>query len=586
VGSVYVFVRSGGVWKQQQELTASDGTVNDRFGFTVAVSGDIAVVGASAKDINSKHAQGAAYVFVRSGGVWTQQQELTAADGATLDQFGGAVAVSGNTVLIGAFYKTVGSNAEQGAAYVFVQSGAAWTQQQELTATDGAAKDHLGYSVSLSGDTALIGAPDRTTGKGAAYVFVRSSGAWTQQQVLTALDAVAGSYSNGNLIGGDLLGGSVAVSGGTAVVGAFNKNSYRGAAYVFAQSGTAWTQQQELTAADGAAGDYFARSVAVSGGTAVIGAYQQNGAQGAAYVFTQSGTAWTQQQELTASDGAANDNFGDSVSLSGGTALIGAAGHTVGSNAYQGAAYAIVATGPIIAGVAVSGGGVNIAQNAWTEIYGANLAPSSAASGLTWSTAPSFASGVMPTSLDGVSVTVNGIPAYIYYISPTQINVLTPLDSTVGPVAVVVNNGTTTTAAYTANLQAVSPGFLRFGDFIHIVAQHADWTFVGPVSLSVPGYTFTPAVPGEVIVLYGDGFGLPVTTLTAGSMYQSGALPEYPQITIGGVASTVQYAAVISPGLYQINVLVPTVPSSGDNQVIATYGGVSSPTGAMIPVAE
>jgi uncharacterized protein (TIGR03437 family) len=241
---------------------------------------------------------------------------------------------------------------------------------------------------------------------------------------------------------------------------------------------------------------------------------------------------------------------------------------------------------PAITGVGVSGGNAGIAQNAWTSIYGTNLAPARDASGLTWSTAPSFASGVMPTSLDGVSVTVNGKPAYVSFICPTQINVLTPLDSTVGPVAVVVNNGSTTSAAYTDNLQAVSPGFLRFGDVIHIVAQHADYSFVGPASLSVPGYTFTPAVPGEVIALYGDGFGLPVTTLTAGSMYQSGALPEYPQITIGGVASTVQYAAVISPGLYQINVLVPAVPSSGDNQLIATYAGVSSPTGAMIPVVE
>jgi uncharacterized protein (TIGR03437 family) len=241
---------------------------------------------------------------------------------------------------------------------------------------------------------------------------------------------------------------------------------------------------------------------------------------------------------------------------------------------------------PVVTGIGVSGGGTNIAQNAWVSIYGSNLAPASVgAGGLTWSSAPSFASGEMPTSLDGVSVTVNGIPAYVYFICPTQINVLTPLDSTTGPVAVVVNNGATIGAAYTAQMAAVSPGFLRYGDGVHIVAQHADYSLVGPASMSSPGYTFTPAVPGEVIALYGDGFGLPVTTLTAGSEYQSGALPEYPQITIGGVTAAVQYAAVISPGLYQINVLVPAVPASGDNQVIATYEGASSPAGAMIPIA-
>jgi uncharacterized protein (TIGR03437 family) len=239
-----------------------------------------------------------------------------------------------------------------------------------------------------------------------------------------------------------------------------------------------------------------------------------------------------------------------------------------------------------ITGVGVSGGGVNIAPNAWVSIYGANLAPSSAASGLTWSSASSFASGQMPTSLDGVSVTVNGKPAYIYFISPTQVNVLTPLDSMIGPVAVVVNNGSTTTAAFTANLQTAAPGFLRFGDGVHIAALHADDSYLGPASMSVPGYTFTPAAPGETIMLFGDGFGLPTTALTAGSAVQQAELPTLPQITIGGAPADVQYAGLISPGLYQINVTVPTTAATGDNQVIAAYAGFASPTGAMITVAQ
>jgi len=241
-----------------------------------------------------------------------------------------------------------------------------------------------------------------------------------------------------------------------------------------------------------------------------------------------------------------------------------------------------------ITGVGVSGGGTSIAQNAWVEIYGAGLTPASVgAGGLTWTNAPSFASGQMPTQLQGVSVTVDDKPAYTYFISPRQVNVLTPLDSATGPVAVTVNNGTATSAAYTANLLPAAPGFLRFGDGIHIAAEHADYSFLGPASMSVPGYTFTPAKPGEIILLYGDGFGLPATTLIAGSDVQSGPLPTpWPQVTIGGTIATVQYAGVIGPGLYQLNVVVPLTAPNGDNQVIATYGGASSPTGAMIPVAQ
>ena len=267
------------------------------------------------------------------------------------------------------------------------------------------------------------------------------------------------------------------------------------------------------------------------------------------------------------------------------TVLITAAGAT-GSAAAVSVALVVQTPQPAITGVSVSGGGADIAQNAWVSIYGVNLAPANVGAGLTWSSAPSFASGQMPTQLQGVSVTVNGKPAYIYFISPAQVNVLTPLDSTTGPVTVEVNNGTTTSAAFTANLQAAAPGLLRFGDGIHIAAEHADYILLGPASMSVPDYTFTPATRGETILLFGDGFGLPVTTLMAGSDVQLGALPTWPQVTIGGTAADVQWAGLISPGLYQINVVVPPNAASGDDQVIATYAGASSPTGAMIPVSQ
>jgi uncharacterized protein (TIGR03437 family) len=267
------------------------------------------------------------------------------------------------------------------------------------------------------------------------------------------------------------------------------------------------------------------------------------------------------------------------------TVLVTAAGAT-GSPASVSVTLVVQSPQPTITGAGVSGGGANIAQNAWIEIYGSDLAPGSVGAGLTWSSAPSFATGQMPTSLGGVSVTVNGKPAYVYFVSAAQVNVLTPLDSTIGSVAIEVNNGSATSAAFTANLQAAAPGFLRFSDGIHIAALHANYTYLGPASMSVPGYTFTPAAPGETILLFGDGFGLPVSTLTAGSAVQTGPLPTLPQVTIGGTAADVQWAGLISPGLYQINVLVPSNAASGDNQVIATYAGASSPSGAMIPVSQ
>ena len=325
-GEAYVFVRSGTTWTQQQTLTALDGATNAVFGFSVSVSGDTAVVGAPNQDENDS--PGAAYVFTRSGTTWTQQQKLTASDGSFINEFGISVSVSGDTAVVGAFQQQ-----PVAAAYVFVRSGTTWTQQQKLTASDPVAGDDFGFSVSVSGDTAVVGASFAAFGgsvsQGKAYVFVRSGTTWTQQQKLTASDGVAG----------DLFGFSVSVGGDTAVVGATGNNS-RGAAYVFVRSGTTWTQQQKLTASDGLAGDAFGTSVSVSGDTAVVGAIGNN-SQGAAYVFVRNGTTWTQQQKLTASDGVAGDFFGRSVSVDQGTAVIGAQA----KNSAQGAAYVFRNTG-------------------------------------------------------------------------------------------------------------------------------------------------------------------------------------------------------------------------------------------------
>ncbi len=348
-GAAYVFVRSGTTWSQQTtpSLLASDGATNDEFGYAVALSGDgnTALIGAYAKNVGSNTYQGAAYVFVRSGTTWSQQTtpSLLASDGAGSDLFGWSVALSadGDTALIGAS----GKSSDKGAAYVFVRSGTTWSQQTtpSLLANNGAANDLFGASVALSadGNTALIGAYFKNSNKGAAYVFVRSGTVWSQQTTpsLLASDGAAG----------DRFGYAVALSadGTTALIGAYSKSSLKGAAYIFVRSGTTWSQQTtpSLLASDGAAGDSFGYAVALSadGNTALIGASGKNSYKGAAYVFVRSGTTWSQQTtpSLTASDGAANDFFGYAVALSadGNTALIGAYAKNVGSNTYQGAAY-------------------------------------------------------------------------------------------------------------------------------------------------------------------------------------------------------------------------------------------------------
>lgn len=351
-GAVYVLIRTGSAWAQQAKLLANDPASYDRFGAEISLSsdGNTALVGALMKNGPAGNYQGAAYVFTRSGSVWTQQAKLLANDPSASDQFGVGLSLSpdGSTALIGAYVKNGPTNiSQQGAAYVFTRSGSVWTQQAKLLASDPAESDFFSYSVALSsdGNTALIGAWHKVgvagTQQGAAYVFTRSGSVWTQQAKLLAGDPAQN----------DAFGWSVSLSsdGNTALIGAYSKyTSYtgEGAAYVFTRSGAVWSQQAKLVSSDPSSAEYFGGSVSLSsdGATALIGAYNKTGTagagQGAAYVFTRSGSVWTQQTKLLASDPATDDYFGYSVSLSsdGATALIGAQGK-IGTYPGQGAAY-------------------------------------------------------------------------------------------------------------------------------------------------------------------------------------------------------------------------------------------------------
>ncbi|KAB7725595.1 hypothetical protein F5984_25840 [Rudanella paleaurantiibacter] len=320
-GAAYIFVRSGSNWVQQAKLTANDGASGDVFGVSVAISGDYAVVGARADDVNANADQGSAYVFVRSGTNWTQQAKLTASDGAPDDKFGNAVAISGDYILVSAFMDDIGANADAGSAYIFMRSGTSWVQQAKLTAADGATNDQFGSSVAISGDYAIVGVNFddiiANTDQGSAYVFVRSGTSWTQQAKLTAADGEPT----------DNFGYGVGISGDYAIVGAYTDdiNSIRdqGSAYVFVRSGTSWVQQAKLTAFyDGATSDLFGGSVAISGDYALIGAFGSNVYQGSAYVFIRSGTNWNQVRRVVDNSPPYTFN-GYSVGISNGTFIIG-----------------------------------------------------------------------------------------------------------------------------------------------------------------------------------------------------------------------------------------------------------------------
>jgi uncharacterized protein (TIGR03437 family) len=222
-----------------------------------------------------------------------------------------------------------------------------------------------------------------------------------------------------------------------------------------------------------------------------------------------------------------------------------------------------------------------IAPNTWVEIKGSNLA----ATGDTriWQGSDFSAGGLtMPTTLDGVSATVNGKAAYIYYISPTQANILTPPDAISGSVAVRLSYGGQTSAAFMAPAQALSPAFFVFGGGPYVAAIHSDGAYIGPATL-YPGLT-TPAKPGETIAIYADGFGATNSPVQSGSVTQSGVLTPLPAVTIGGVPATVQFAGLVGPGEFQFNVVVPAGLDNGDQPITATYNGASTQAGTLLTV--
>ena len=289
LGAAYVFTLADGTWTQTQKLTADDsdpaGLLN--FGFSVGLSGSTILVGADAATFGANDFQGAVYVFNETGGTWTQTQKFSGDDAGVGDIFGISLAFDGTNAVVGAYAQNQGT----GAAYVFANSGGTFTQTQKLVASDAATVAYFGGAVALSGSTILIGSfsasPGGVDSQGAAYIFTNTGGIWTQTQELFADDGVAS----------DQFGRALALDGTTALIDAPgaagpegpNAGTAYGAVYVFDGSGGTWTQTQKLYANDGQRGAQFGWPVTLDGDTALMGSYlwtsPQGQTQGSAYFF-------------------------------------------------------------------------------------------------------------------------------------------------------------------------------------------------------------------------------------------------------------------------------------------------------------
>ncbi len=408
-GAAYVFVRSGNSWTLQAYLKAFNAQSYDFFGRRVAISGDTVVVSAEAEDGSGTGVNppvdelapsaGAAYVFTRSGNVWSPQAYLKPSESDTGDAFGMGLAISGDTIVVGSEFED-GSGAgvnpppsnnlpNSGAVYVFTRNGNTWSQQAYLKASNPDLGDTFGDAVSISGDTIIVGAenedtgaagvnpvPDETSSRaGAAYIFVRNGNTWSQQAFLKASNPGAS----------DVFGISVGISGDTAVVGAsWEKTSLggvnptpdellagAGAAYVFVRNGNTWSQQAFLKASNPGTSDIFGAAVSISGETIVVGAPNEGSSgtginstpdelasyAGAGYVFVRNGSTWSQQAYVKASNSETNDRFGVSVALSGDTAIFGSWDEDSSNSGVNGtpdelaptsgAAYVVTGLGPL-----------------------------------------------------------------------------------------------------------------------------------------------------------------------------------------------------------------------------------------------
>jgi len=319
-GSAYIFKRSGTIWTQEAKLVAADGTDNDQFGRSVYIKGDYAIIGAVNDDGNGVTYSGSAYIFRRSGTTWSKEAKIFASDGTEFDLFGISVSMDGDYAIVGASFDDENGDFS-GSVYIFKRSGTTWSQETKLLASDGEAEDRFGASVCIKGDYVFVGASrgnnKNNIDSGTVYVYKHSGTTWILETKLLA--------SDGDSL--DKFGASASIDGDYFIVGApgdDDNGNHSGSVYIFERDESSWMEITKLLASDGAAEDWFGFSVSIYDNYAIVGALYDDTQRGSAYVFKHSGTTWSQDAKLLASDGEAEDSFGCSVSISGDYAIVGA----------------------------------------------------------------------------------------------------------------------------------------------------------------------------------------------------------------------------------------------------------------------
>ena len=597
VGAAWIFRRIDGEWQQSGAKLIGSG-YEGRIplqGSSVGLSadGNTAIVGG----IGDRDYVGAAWIFARSGTRWEQQGSKlvgTAAVGQSLQGVSVALSADGNTAIVGGH----GDNRGIGAAWVFTRSAGEWRQQAKLFAEGVTGNVRQGVSVALSadGNTALIGGP----GGSAAWVYLRTGGTWKEQRKLVGISGPNTRPSS--------QGASVALSadGDTAIVGGPTTQTggpVTGAAWVFSHSSGVWNQQGSNLVGTGWAGlSNQGSSVALSrsGDVALVGAAGDSGSgtgTGAAWIYRRKDGIWSQQGGKIVGSGVLGGVAyqGKSVALSedGTVAILG--GH--GDDAKAGAAWVFSVSAPPapVTPVIATNGVVNgasflpeIAPGAWVTIRGSNLSVTTR----TWNSFDfPLASRNLPTQLDCVSVSINGKPASVYFISPSQLNVLAPDESSLGPASVQVaitplvtwlvqGNSNVVTVSETA----LSPALFTFGNECtkYVAAVRVDRAYIAPPNC-VTGATTAPAKPGDTILLFGTGFGPTTPPTQSGRIVDPAPLTNQVSIRIGELVAEQSFAGIVAPGLYQFNVVIPNV-GDGDNAVRAEINGRHSQTNAFLYV--
>ena len=328
------------------EREASDGKIGNQFGWSVSMSGNYAIVGAPYDSVNSNDMQGSAYIFVRQGSNWVQQAKLTASDGAALEWFGYSVAISGDVAVVGCPYDDVVvlpfTYTDRGSIYVFTRNGTTWTQSAKLIANDGLQGEAFGWSVSISGNL-IVAAPESGRNAsnvytGCAYVFSYNSGAWTQQSKLFPSDGAEF----------DHYGGSVSISGDNIVIGA-SGHGVGGAAYVYLRFLTSWLLDEKLPPSTIQTGAFFGSRVQINGSKIMVSATAYDGYggnnQGAVYTYIKNGSNWSPVYTFIADDGSGGDILGSSIASFGNFGIIGASGDRSDASIGLGSAYLLKAAG-------------------------------------------------------------------------------------------------------------------------------------------------------------------------------------------------------------------------------------------------